>query len=516
MGNAPNESHEALGPYRAERLLSTGAQAQVWLATGPEGEVALKIARTDGQRDALLREARALSRVDHPCIVRLLRAAPDGSWLALERLGGVTLDRWADGRSPAEIVSVARQLLHAVAHLHKKGVIHGDLKPANVVVDAQGTPRVLDLGVATLAGEPPVRGLRGTPGYVAPEILRGERPTPATDMYGFGGVLYAAFTGRAPFVAPDPAALGYLPLVSLPMPPSSLRPGLPALLNQLILLLLARDASRRPQSVDKVEEVLGRSIGGASATVVVGMADEREELRRAVIGAADGECRVVVLYGPPGSGRRTLMTEAVEAARREGLPFLQEGELEQIGAQIRAAKRPPVVTLRAAQEGVLPFVKGCMAKEQPGLFLVHSDRPQPLLEGKGCAQITPSPLSRDDAERLIRVHGADPERATDFWRDSLGHPLGIIGRVRRWKRENGGLDSIDRELPAPSRKILQACRRQPETALPELAKTVGMSEHDLLDHCEILFAEGLIEPTRNGAAVIVTERGRRPVTMIPD
>ena len=188
------------------------------------------------------------------------------------------------------------------------GIFHGDIKPGNVLVDVDGQVKVLDFGVA-VSGTDGVKGFRGTPGFAAPELLRGERASAASDVYGLGATLYAALSGRPPFVAPDLAALGYLPMVSLPEPISSLKIGIPSHLSSLIMVLLARDAQRRPSDLDKIADVLAKAADSPPAACVVGMRAEREELRRAVVGAADGECRVVVLYGPSGCGRRTPITE---------------------------------------------------------------------------------------------------------------------------------------------------------------------------------------------------------------
>ncbi|MCA9568349.1 MAG: serine/threonine protein kinase, partial [Myxococcales bacterium] len=209
-----------LGQYEPTRLLATGGSAQIWLATDDEGnEVALKVARTDQNRPALLREAQILSTARHPGIVQMLDAGEDGRWIALERVRGLLMDDWARDKPPEAIVKVAFELVEALEHLHSHGVIHGDLKPSNVIIDTEGRARLLDLGIASFSHEAPDT-FKGTLGYAAPELLRREQATEATDIYGLGAMLYTCLTGRTPFVAPDPAALTYLPLVSLPAPPS--------------------------------------------------------------------------------------------------------------------------------------------------------------------------------------------------------------------------------------------------------------------------------------------------------
>ena len=164
-----------IGPYTLMELLATGAHAQVWSAMGPRGEVALKVARADGARTALRREAALLARTQHPHLAQLIDADPEGGWLALRRVQGVTLDQWSHEQDLPSIVEAAVQLLAALSYLHENGIVHADVKPTNVLVAPDGTTTLIDLGVATHPGEG-VEGFRGTLGYAAPELLNGRPP----------------------------------------------------------------------------------------------------------------------------------------------------------------------------------------------------------------------------------------------------------------------------------------------------------------------------------------------------
>lgn len=489
-----------LGPYEPEQLLATGGSAQIWLAHDDAGnEVALKVARREHDRATLKREAALLEQAAHPGIVRMLASDPDGAWIALERVRGLLLDDWAKERSPEALVRVAFDLVDALAHLHAQGIVHGDLKPSNVLVDPDGNVKLLDLGIASFGDEEP-ETFRGTLGFAAPELLRKERPTEATDLYGLGAMLYTCLTGRTPFVAPDPAALTYLPLVSLPPPPSTFRPDVPYSLNQLLLALLAREPGRRPQSLSRVKEALNRTMNRL-AEPILGMHDEREELRRAVVGAADGEARVVVIYGPPGSGRRTLIGEAVDYARREGLPYLKGTDLKQALGRLRADKRPTVMVHRAQHKGAQQLARVILNEHLPCLLLLHSDRPTPSLAEMGAILITPSPLSLHDVHTLLEVSGIDVSHAEDWWRASLGLPIAIMGRIRAERRRTTNLQFDPKDLPSESRKILKALSAQKKLIVSDLARVVGMNEHLLLDHCEVLFAEGIAVADDDGASI---------------
>jgi hypothetical protein len=501
---ATDQSPGPTGPYTPQSLLAMGAQASVWLASGPEGTkpVALKLARGADGRRGISREIRFLSTVHHPNLVKMVGSDPGGEWVALERVEGSTLDAWSKDRQIEAVVDVALALLDVIECLHANGIVHGDLKPSNVLVDAKGSPRLIDLGVATGPGER-VEGFRGTLGYAAPELLSGKPPSPATDLYGLGALLYAALTQRTPFVAPDPAALTYLPLVSLPAPPATFRPEIPTTLNQLLLALLARDPERRPASLQRIREALGRVMESLPGQPVLGMLEEREELRRAVVGSADGEPRVVVVYGAPGSGRRTLITEAVEYARREGLPYLKGTDPAAALQQLKTSSKPAVVVMKAGTKGARQTAEAVLRDGTRGLVLLHAERPLPGLDG--AIQLTPSPLSASDTARLARLWGTPSEHAETWWRQSMGLPIAIVARIRAARRHAGLTQTQRIQLPTESKRILDTLRGKPrmryEVAL--LAAELSMTEHALLDHCEVLFAEELVEPADEGASIAV-------------
>src|SRR5262245_40906277 len=163
-----------LGPYKPQQLLAMGAHASVWLAIGRSGaggprQVALKVPRTEEGRRSLVREAALLGTTDHPHVVKLVDAAPDGAWLALDRVAGAGSDQWAPGRPIGDVLDAGVQLVAAVAYLHEHGILHSDLKPSNVLVTSAGHVCLVDLGIATTELEA-VAGFRGTLGYAAPEL----------------------------------------------------------------------------------------------------------------------------------------------------------------------------------------------------------------------------------------------------------------------------------------------------------------------------------------------------------
>jgi predicted Ser/Thr protein kinase len=493
-----------IGPYQPTALIASGAQATLWRADGPQGVVALKVPRTADQRRSIAREASLLSTLSHPGVVKLIDVDAQHAWLALEYIGGAPLDQWAEIQTLESVLVALRGITEALGHLHDRGVIHGDLKPANVLVRPDGSVKIVDLGIAAFAEDAAPEGFRGTLGYAAPEQLRGEPTTTRTDLYSLGALMYTCIAGRTPFVAPDPAALTYLPLVSLPAPPSTFRPETPALLNHLVLALLSRNPRRRPAPLEKVLELLANAATSRAAPPVLGMLDQREELRRAVVGAADGEPRVVVVYGPPGSGRRTLIGEAVEFARREGLSYLRGKDARAALEALRQGK-PHVAVLRSNHKGAVALAQRMLTDALPGLLLLHADRPLPQLVKTNAIQLTPAPLRDSDVERLAIHHDVDPSEAQAWRLGSMGLPSAILGCIRAARRARDGTPFDPASLPEDSRRIVAALKKNggslPVTAV---ARALRMPEHTLLDHCEVLLAENIVESSDDGLALALT------------
>ncbi|HLA71668.1 MAG TPA: protein kinase [Steroidobacteraceae bacterium] len=209
-----------LGPYRIIRLLGEGGMGEVWLASRDdglyEGQVAIKTLHPyfagGALRERFLREARVLGRLAHPNIARLLDAGiHDGVvYLVLEYVLGRPLDIACDeGQLDiAARLGIFQKLCAAVAHAHSSLVVHRDIKPGNVLLTAEGAPKLLDFGIASFfetdkAGVPlDITRLTGrifTPQYAAPEQVLGQEITTATDVYSLGVLLYVLLTGQLPY-----------------------------------------------------------------------------------------------------------------------------------------------------------------------------------------------------------------------------------------------------------------------------------------------------------------------------
>lgn len=214
-----------LGPWRLTQHLAQGGMGTVWEAERDDGAfamtVAVKVLRAGLTTDALRRrfhdERELLARLDHPSIVRLLDGGTheDVPYLVMERVDGTAIDAWCDARALDVDARLALMLdvFDAVAHAHGALVVHRDIKPNNVLVDAEGRPRLVDFGISTSAGAPSEGGLTSsplTPRYASPEQLRDEPVTTSSDVFALGVLLFELLTGTTAHPpgarAPDAAA----------------------------------------------------------------------------------------------------------------------------------------------------------------------------------------------------------------------------------------------------------------------------------------------------------------------
>ncbi len=258
-----------IGRYRLKEPLGAGGMGEVWAAwhTGLKRDVALKILRPDIQQTTAVqrfeREVAATADLSHPNTVRVFDygVTEDGLWYyAMERLEGETLRQLvasAGPLPPGRVVHLVAQAARALAEAHGKGIVHRDIKPDNLfVTTAGGEPdfiKVLDFGIAALikpgdGGSITTTGaIPGTPAYMAPEVISGQRGSPASDVYALGAVMYFALTGTPPFEAENWASAMMAHVQKPPVLPSERRgAALPAALEDLVMRCLAKDPAQRP------------------------------------------------------------------------------------------------------------------------------------------------------------------------------------------------------------------------------------------------------------------------------
>jgi serine/threonine-protein kinase len=289
-----------IGPYRVLREIGRGGMGTVYLAEREDVQkrVALKVVRGElgapEKLERFLLERRILARLEHPGIARLLDAGvtDDGTpWFAMEYVDGEPLTDYADRRRlPVSArLELFSQACSAVAYAHRSLLVHRDVKPSNILVSADGELKLVDFGIAKLLDDEEQEGLTGTgmrlltPGYAAPEQLRGDPVTTATDVYALGLVLYELLTGHRAFRSSS-RTLGEverLVLYTEPRRPSSvvlrreeadpvevarargteparLRRGLAGDLDAIVLKALRKEPAERYASVEALAEELER------------------------------------------------------------------------------------------------------------------------------------------------------------------------------------------------------------------------------------------------------------------
>ncbi len=252
-----------VGSYRIVGIAGRGATGVVFqvkhLVTGRVEAMKVLAEDMTADQDQLrrfLRESRMQARLNHPHLVSVHNAFFRGQTLCLvmQWVEGQSLSRKIEaGPVPLpQAVDIACQVLSALAHAHEHGVIHRDVKPANILVDREGRAKLTDFGLARpctdLELTQPGIAL-GSVHYMPPEQVRGLPTADArADLYSTGAILYEMATGRKPFEGPDAFAVMKAQVEQTPVPPAQLVPGLPARLNQAILRALNKDPARRFQT----------------------------------------------------------------------------------------------------------------------------------------------------------------------------------------------------------------------------------------------------------------------------
>jgi serine/threonine protein kinase len=256
------------GRYRLLTLLGRGGAGEVWQAedTVLARQVAVKLLRRlDGDpMDAVERfraEAQSAARLTHPNVVATYDVGTEGEhvFLVMELVSGpdlAQLMRTAGLPSADLVTDIATQGARALDAAHAAGIIHRDVKPANLLLAPDGTLKITDFGIAKRAGnETTALGvLLGTASYVSPEQVRGEPATPASDWYSFGCVLHELLAGTPPFTGPTADAVMRQHL-DAPPPPVT-RTDVPPELANLITHLLAKEPADRPSSAAEVDRLL--------------------------------------------------------------------------------------------------------------------------------------------------------------------------------------------------------------------------------------------------------------------
>lgn len=287
--------------YRLEKPLGRGGMATTYLAHDLllDRPVAIKVLHADPSEPRELarfvREARVAAALSHPHVVHVFDAGQDGeiAYLVMEWIDGGDLASLIRERAPLpidEAVQLTLDVLDGLAAIHRAGIVHRDVKPANVLLDRHGRAKLTDFGIARRVADPTLTGptdLLGTAPYVAPERVRGQPATAASDLYAVGILLYELLTGRLPFPGQTPEELLAQHLQTPPVPARRWRRDLPAALERVLSRALRKEPEARYRSAEAMAAALRAALRGATA--------EPGRARPAVVASVDRGLRAGLL-----------------------------------------------------------------------------------------------------------------------------------------------------------------------------------------------------------------------------
>ena len=342
------------GRYQVKKFLGEGGKKKAYVAydTLLDREVAFSLIKTEGLDDAgrarVAREAQAMGRLgSHSHIVTVFdRGEADGQpYMVTELMGGGDIEgaiEEAPGhRVPLErAIEIAVQVCQGLEFAHTRGIVHRDIKPGNVWVTSEGVAKVGDFGLAMAEDRSRLtqEGMMvGTVAYMPPEQAMSGEVTAQADLYSLGAMLYELVTGRPPFLGDEPVAVISQHINTPPVAPSWHNAQCPRPLEALVLRLLAKDPSERPESAADVLAALEavdiaglaepaeegeRTLDSLAGDVFVGRRREMGELKAALEQALSGNGRLVMLVGEPGIGKTRTAQELATYARIRGAQVL--------------------------------------------------------------------------------------------------------------------------------------------------------------------------------------------------
>jgi transcriptional regulator with GAF, ATPase, and Fis domain/tetratricopeptide (TPR) repeat protein len=506
------------GRWRLERLLGEGADATAWAAVDARDgrRVALKALRRLAEpaaRERFRWEFAALAEIDHPNLLPVFdlgQAEPGGPLVAgqlfftseLVEGGAASLAALPPAKRARALSQLVAETASALDALHRRGLVHHDVKPGNLLVDERGSARLADLGLSTARGI--AGGLRGSPGYLPPEAFGGSSE-PAVDLYGLGATAFELWYGRPLRSGGDLAAH----LRAALQPPPALD-EMPTELALLVRRLLDPDPAERPSSaravVDEALRLGARLDGELLPSTALHLARPRlvgraADLERALNVLADPATRVLVVEGAPGSGRsrfveelRRLLQLRAAAAGLLAPPWLDRPRTdERIGKQLaRLAEREQLLRVDLgerpdpADEELLALAANGAAL--PSRLVVEA--PTGLtLAGDGVARIALAALSAKESAKLVAsmlgaehaslaraVHaasGGEPRRAVALVRSAAAQARGAIPSAADVAAVAG--EAIEALLAAVVRRLSPESRRAVE-ALSVLGRPATIAE----------------------------------------
>jgi predicted Ser/Thr protein kinase len=380
------------GRYEVGRRIGQGGMATIYLGTDRllRRTVAVKVLAHRFAPDQRFvarfrREAKAAAGLNHPNVVSVYDTGSDEGihWIVMEHVEGDTLEevlREGGGLAIRRALEIAEDLCRALAVAHAAGLIHRDVKPANVMIDTKGRVKVMDFGIARAIGDATTLTgtgwVLGTASYLSPEQARGDPVDVRSDVYSLGCVLYEMVAGRPPFIADTPVALAYKHVHEEPVPPSFINRAVPAGLEAVVMRAIAKAPSDRYASAEAIGEAVTEVARDQSVRV--------EAVSGTEVGLTDPSPSDTVPLAQAGgparrSGRRWRPARAIALALLAVTGFLVAravlGPGEVAIPDVKLLPRDRAVGSLQAAGFVATVVT--VARDDVGEGLVASQRPRP-------------------------------------------------------------------------------------------------------------------------------------------
>jgi putative nucleotidyltransferase with HDIG domain len=391
---------EVANRYKVLATLGEGGMGTVFLVEDSTNgqQVALKVlsgkaGMDDNQILQFKQEFRVMAKLKHPnnCEVYDYGMMPDGApYFTMEVVPGKGLDELIPV-APEALTNILSQLSQALGYIHQQGFVHCDIKPENVRVKPDGTVKLMDFGLMEVAGQSG-GAIKGTLAYIAPEVAKRDRIDQRSDIYSLGAVTYQLLTGETPFKGATPIEVLRAHLNQQPRPLRELNPGVPTLMEQVVLKMMAKEPIARYQSTVDMLHAMGIEVAeglGASllASAFIGRQPEITRLQNALLGVKrDRQGQTLWVQSPAGLGKSRLLGEFRFSVQLEELPYLFGACNEQ-----KAPYGPFVEILRA----ILPLAKEACPDVLAEVAPVLSKLLPELADGR------PAPNREPEQEKIL-------------------------------------------------------------------------------------------------------------------
>jgi serine/threonine protein kinase len=335
------------GRYRIDGVLGFGGMGVVYRARDLklDQEIALKRVRPDRvspeRRETLRREIILARKVTHENVCRVydLVEIEGEEFVSMEYLPGKTLKELEEREKTLPLgrgLAIAKGICNGLAAAHRIGVLHRDLKPENVIVGEDGKPQLMDFGIAIESSL--YRGelgdtVPGTPQFLAPELLQGEAPSPRTDVYAMGVLLFEMFTGRVPFDDNDTARLVRRVISEKAPKVETLRPDLPPELRDILERAIARDPEARFPDAPSLADAISAFEGQVLDRVLAEVSVTRAKMVKLMV-ILEANKSLAATFDPTETLRIILKTATSETDAERGTIFLKDPDSNELVSQI--------------------------------------------------------------------------------------------------------------------------------------------------------------------------------------